>query len=89
MLTRSLRLSPSFLLIILVLALFVWQLNKEPGEERCLRNQVLPQDAIVEKEGPRIALMTFVTNQRSYLHLSLQNKDRKLCSLTKGALDAD
>ena len=27
--------------------------------------------------APRIALMTFVTDQRSYLHLSLQNKDRK------------
>jgi hypothetical protein len=27
---------------------------------------------------PRLAIVTFVTEQRSYLHLSLKNKDRKL-----------
>ena len=37
-----------------------------------------PAEAAAERKMPRIALMTFVTEERSYHHLSLKNKDRKL-----------
>jgi hypothetical protein len=74
MLLRSLRVPPSLLLLVVFLVFFGWQLSQGPRhEEGPLGSQVIPG----EKKAPRIALMTFVTEQRSYLHLSLKNKDRK------------
>ena len=37
----------------------------------------VPAEALPEKKPPRIALMTFVTEERSYHHLSLKSKDRR------------
>jgi mannan polymerase II complex MNN10 subunit len=80
MLLRSLKLPPSLLLLIVCLAFFGWQLSKGTLSE----NGSLDTQFIQQNEGgnraPRIALMTFVTDQRSYLHLSLKNKDRKLAA---------
>jgi mannan polymerase II complex MNN10 subunit len=82
MLLRSFRsIPPSLLLLILFLAFFGWQLSQgTKHEEGEVGSQVIPQEdneGTEQKRTPRIALMTFVTEQRSYLHLSLKNKDRK------------
>jgi hypothetical protein len=37
----------------------------------------------------RIAVVTFVTDQRSYLHLSLKNKDRKSSLAESSQISAD
>jgi hypothetical protein len=72
MLLRSLRVPPSLLLLVAFLVFFGWQLSQGPRhEDGPIGSQVIPGKA------PRIALMTFVTEQRSYLHLSLKNKARK------------
>jgi mannan polymerase II complex MNN10 subunit len=77
MLVRTLKVPPSLLLLIVFLAFFGWQLSQGTRHEvGPVGTQVIPQSG-GEKPAPRIALMTFVTDQRSYLHLSLQNKDRK------------
>ena len=81
MLTRSLKVSPSLLLLIILLAFCGWQLSQGQGPQLqrvggALGFQSSPQ---AERTGkPRIAVMTFVTGQKSYLHLSLKSKDRKL-----------
>lgn len=82
MLFRSFRsIPPSLLLLILFLAFLGWQLSQgTKHEEGPVGQQVMPQvenGGDEPKRAPRIALMTFVTEQRSYLHLSLKNKDRK------------
>jgi mannan polymerase II complex MNN10 subunit len=82
MLLRSVRrIPPSLLLLVLFLAFFGWQLSQgTKHEDGPIGHEVILQDeneAFGEKRTPRIALMTFVTEQRSYLHLSLKNKDRK------------
>lgn len=77
MLTRKLRFPPSLLLLIGFLFFFGWQLSQGTRhEDGPVGSQVIPGE---DKQAPRIAVMTFVTDQRSYLHLSLKNKDRKEC----------
>jgi mannan polymerase II complex MNN10 subunit len=77
MLIRSFRIPPSLLLLILFLAFFGWQLSQgTKHEEGPVGSEVVPMEEGAAR-GPRIAIMTFVTDQRSYLHLSLKNKDRK------------
>jgi mannan polymerase II complex MNN10 subunit len=72
MLHRSLRVPPSLLLLVAFLVFFGWQFSQGPRHEHGpVGSQVVPGKA------PRIALMTFVTEQRSYLHISLKNKARK------------
>lgn len=76
MLLRSFKLPPSLLLLFVLLGFFGWQLSQGTTHENDeVGRLVIPKDGA--KQGPRIALMTFVTEQRSYLHLSLKNKDRK------------
>ena len=75
MLIRSLRIPPSLLLLLIFLAFFGWQLSQGPNHEEHSLASALTG---TEKKAPRIAIMTFVTDQRSYLHISLKNKDRKL-----------
>ncbi|KAL5121210.1 hypothetical protein ACEQ8H_000678 [Pleosporales sp. CAS-2024a] len=78
MLVRSFRkIPPSLLLLVLFLAFFGWQLSQgTKHEDGQVSHEVIAQaDTAAETRGPRIALMTFVTEQRSYLHLSLKNKD--------------
>lgn len=78
MLLRSFRLPPTLLLLIVFLAFFGWQLSQGTKHESGpVGSEVIPL-AEGERRTPRIALMTFVTDQRSYLHLSLKNKDRTL-----------
>lgn len=77
MLIRSFRIPPSLLLLILFLAFFGWQLSQgTKHEEGPVGSEVVPMEEGAAR-APRIAIMTFVTDQRSYLHLSLKNKDRK------------
>lgn len=79
MLLRSFKIPNSLLLLIVFLAFFGWQLSQGTRHENApVDRQVIPQtDGDGGNKAPRIALMTFVTDQRSYLHLSLKNKDRK------------
>jgi mannan polymerase II complex MNN10 subunit len=78
MLLRSFKVPPKLLLLILFLAFFGWQLSQgTKHEESPVGSEVIPQAEGEERHAPRIALMTFVTEQRSYLHQSLKNKDRK------------
>ncbi|KAH8733063.1 galactosyl transferase GMA12/MNN10 family-domain-containing protein [Phaeosphaeriaceae sp. PMI808] len=75
MLLRSLKIPPALLLLIVFLFVFGWQLSQGTRHENSpVGTDVIPKDG-GEKKAPRIALMTFVTDQRSYLHLSLKNKD--------------
>ncbi|KAH7069243.1 galactosyl transferase GMA12/MNN10 family-domain-containing protein [Paraphoma chrysanthemicola] len=75
MLLRKLKLPPSLLLLIVFLAFFGWQLSQGTRhEDGPVGTNIIPSSG-GEKKAPRIALMTFVTEQRSYLHLSLKNKD--------------
>lgn len=77
MLLRSFKIPPSLLFLILFLAFFGWQLGQGTNhEEGPVDSEVIPLEE-GERQGPRIALMTFVTEQRSYLHQVLKNKDRE------------
>ncbi|KAH7408237.1 galactosyl transferase GMA12/MNN10 family-domain-containing protein [Phaeosphaeria sp. MPI-PUGE-AT-0046c] len=75
MLLRSFKVPPSLLLLILFLAFFGWQLSQgTKHEEGPVDSEVIPLEE-GERRSPRIAIMTFVTEQRSYLHQVLKNKD--------------
>ncbi|KAF9690871.1 hypothetical protein EKO04_010932 [Ascochyta lentis] len=75
MLIRSLRGPWSLFLVLAFLAVFGWRLSGGPSHEATDASPRAPGEA--DKKTQRIALMTFVTEQRSYLHLSLKNKDHK------------
>ncbi|ENI01152.1 glycosyltransferase family 34 protein [Bipolaris maydis ATCC 48331] len=88
MLVRSARrLPPSLVLLLAFLAFLGWELNQGMRhEERPLPSSPPPPPPPApvepeqkphgeEKKPPRLALVTFVTEQRSYLYLSLRNKD--------------
>jgi hypothetical protein len=79
MLLRSFKVPPTLLLGILFLAFFGWQLSQgTKHEESPVGSEAIPQpEGERRPAAPRIALMTFVTEQRSYLYQSLRNKDRK------------
>ncbi|KAF2462995.1 uncharacterized protein BDR25DRAFT_298686 [Lindgomyces ingoldianus] len=73
MLSRSLRISPSVCLFLLFCAFLGWQLSHGP---------ILGQP--IDPAGPgagepkmplRIAVVTMVTDEKSYIHMSLKNKD--------------
>lgn len=90
MLIRSARrLPPSLVLMLVFLAFLGWELSQGMRHEEhpLPASPPPPAPALVEpeqrphveeKKPPRLALVTFVTEQRSYLYLSLRNKDRKL-----------
>lgn len=79
MLVRSLKIPPAFLFLLVFLAFFGWQLSQGPSHEDApIDMSPVPAEAPIENKTPRIALMTFVTEERSYHHLSLKSKDRKL-----------
>jgi mannan polymerase II complex MNN10 subunit len=82
MLIRSLRgIPPSLVLLLFFLAFLGWQLSQGTTHEDQPSTPAAPAEeksnAPVGDKPPRIAVMTFVTEQRSYLHLSLKNHDRK------------
>jgi mannan polymerase II complex MNN10 subunit len=71
MLMRSLKVPPSLLLILafcVFLGIHFSQIS--------LPTQPVPALSL-EKKAPRIALVTFVTEERSYLHLALKSKNRE------------
>jgi mannan polymerase II complex MNN10 subunit len=87
MLLRSARkIPPSFVLLLVFLVFLGWQLSQGPSHEELppppppdvpapppVEAEQKPHEE--EKKPLRIAVVTFVTDQRSYLHLSLKNKD--------------
>lgn len=79
MLVRSLRIPPSLLVLLVFLAFLGWQLSQGPRHEAAPLDFAGMGDAPpvepVKEQPPRIAIITFVTDQRSYLHLSLKNHD--------------
>ena len=78
MLIRSLKIPPAFLFLLVFLAFFGWQLSQGTShEEGTVNMSPIPAEAPAEKKTPRIAIMTFVTEERSYHHLSLKSKDRE------------
>jgi mannan polymerase II complex MNN10 subunit len=81
MLIRSLRgIPPSLVLLLFLLGFLGWQLSQGPKHEEQPPPPPAPapvEQKPAEDKPPRIAVMTFVTDQRSYLHLSLKNHDRK------------
>lgn len=84
MLARSLRVPPAFVCLLVFLAFFGWQLSQGPShEEGSVSMAPIAADAPAEQQKkPRVALMTFVTEERSYHHLSLKSKDRESINVT-------
>lgn len=71
MLMRNVKVPPSLLLVVVFLVfLGVHFSQTQPPAQ--------PRPPPPEKKAPRIALVTFVTEERSYLHLALKSKNRKL-----------
>jgi mannan polymerase II complex MNN10 subunit len=71
MLMRPLKVPPSLLLVI-VFCVFL-AIHFSPIS---LPTQPSPGPSS-ERKAPRIALVTFVTEERSYLHLALKSKNRE------------
>ena len=101
MLLRSARkIPPSFVLLLVFLVFLGWQLSQGPSHEELppppppdvpapppVEAEQKPHEE--EKKPLRIAIVTFVTDQRSYLHLSLKNKDRKSSLAESSQISAD
>jgi mannan polymerase II complex MNN10 subunit len=78
MLVRSLKVPPAFLFLLIFLVFFGWQLSQGPThEDGPVDSSPAPAQPPNDKKTPRVALMTFVTEERSYHHLSLKSKDRR------------
>ena len=88
MLVKSLRANPSILLFLLFCALFGYHLGTgsgsslplpppppPPAPEPAGEGPPPPPPPPPEPRAPRIAVVTFITDQKSYIHLSLKNKD--------------
>ncbi|KAJ4296187.1 hypothetical protein N0V90_006231 [Kalmusia sp. IMI 367209] len=88
MLVRSLRVPPSLLLIIAFCAFLGWHFSQTPTIDQAPApppTAPLPPpaeqrlasaaDKAPEKKPLRVALVTFVTEERSYIHISLKSKD--------------
>lgn len=69
---RSLKVSPSLILFLIFCAFLGWNFSQSPLPDPAPRP---PPSKPEEKKPSRIALVTFVTEQRSYLYLSLRSKD--------------
>jgi mannan polymerase II complex MNN10 subunit len=81
MLARSVRVPPVLILFLVVCALLGWQLSQHPSGPSPL-TATSNIDPITGKPIPRIALVTFITDEKSYIHISLKNKDRKSIGAT-------
>ncbi|KAL6159654.1 hypothetical protein ACJBU6_02085 [Exserohilum turcicum] len=85
MLIRSAKKIPLSIAFLLAFLVFLgWRLSQATSYREQLPSSPPPPSAPVEPEQKphveerkplRVAIMTFVTEQRSYLHLSLKNKD--------------
>lgn len=77
---QSLRASPAVLCFLLFCLFLGYQLSngtppRQTGDEDKKANAPQEQSQPQPKK-PRIGIVTFITDQKSYLHLSLKNKDR-------------
>ncbi|RMZ66716.1 galactosyl transferase GMA12 MNN10 family-domain-containing [Pyrenophora seminiperda CCB06] len=75
------KIPPALVLLLFFLALLGWQLCQGTSHEELpppppppAPEQEPPVEQ-VEQRKPRIAVVTFTTQQQSYLHLSMKNKD--------------
>jgi mannan polymerase II complex MNN10 subunit len=78
MLARSLKQPQSVALLLFLFVVLVWQLQRDMGSTPLPPvpdNVEVAQEPVKEKGEPRIALVTFITDQKSYIHISLKNKD--------------
>ncbi|CAE7000514.1 hypothetical protein CFE70_001015 [Pyrenophora teres f. teres 0-1] len=77
MLLRSARSVPPSLVLLLVFLVFLgFQLSQGPSHEELPPPPPAPEEKPpVEQKKPRIAVVTFTTQQQSYIHLSMKNKD--------------
>jgi mannan polymerase II complex MNN10 subunit len=81
MLVRALKIPPAVLFLLVFLIFFGWQLSQGPSHEEGPVSMApvpaeAPAERPAEKKTPRIAVVTFVTEERSYHHISLKSKDR-------------
>jgi mannan polymerase II complex MNN10 subunit len=81
MLARSVRVPPVLILFLIVCALLGWQFSQHSSQPSPL-TAASKIDPVTGKPIPRIALVTFITDEKSYIHLSLKNKDRKSIGAT-------
>ncbi|KAF2187060.1 glycosyltransferase family 34 protein [Zopfia rhizophila CBS 207.26] len=74
MLARSPK--PITIGLLLFLCVFlVWQLGHGSIEEHPSKAAASVSSAAEQRNRPRIAIVTFITDQKSYIHISLKNKD--------------
>lgn len=78
MLVRSLRVSPAILFFLALCAFLGWQFRQGPSlAAHQLSDLSLTKSDSSSSKKPRIAVVTFITDEKSYVHTSLKNKDRK------------
>lgn len=82
MLARSLQKQPTLWLFLLFCGFLYYQFSKDPTDTSLAGLDAftsMDAPAKAPSKSPNIAIITFITQNPSYLHLSLKNKDRK-CS---------
>jgi mannan polymerase II complex MNN10 subunit len=97
MIARSCRTSPAVWLLLFLSGFLYYQFTKDDGSLDHLTGarpgvpplqpvqSVQPVEPVKsEPQKPRIAVVTFITDQKSYLHLSLKNKDRECTQPLEG-----
>ncbi|KAF2792236.1 glycosyltransferase family 34 protein [Melanomma pulvis-pyrius CBS 109.77] len=76
MLVRSLRVSPAILVFLALCAFLGWQFRQGHSlAAHQLSDLSLTKDDSSSSKRPRIAVVTFITDEKSYVHTSLKNKD--------------
>lgn len=82
MLARSIRVPPPVVILLVLCFLLGYQFSRSSLPGPCAPSapppDSLPAAKPAQTNGPRIALVTFVTEQNSYMHASLRGKSRTL-----------
>jgi mannan polymerase II complex MNN10 subunit len=73
MLARKLSNPPLIAILLVTLIFLLWSINWSSLAYSTA--SMIPKSA--DQRHNRIAIVTFITDQKSYIHLSLRNKDRK------------
>ena len=73
MLARKLSNPPLIAILLVTLIFLLWSINWSNLASSTA--SMIPKSA--GQRHNRIAIVTFITDQKSYIHLSLRNKDRK------------
>ena len=77
MLVRSLRAQPLVFIFLAFCAFMYWITHQGPSVLPAPpASRIETVETAVSRKTPRIAIATFITDEKSYTHLSLQNKDR-------------